>query len=199
MPAPKDSRREPSDEQLATRLQQGDRASGDVLMERHHRLVARTIHEVIRDTHAVEDLMQEIFMKIFRKIDLFQPDKGKFLPWLVTVARNEALNHLRGRKRGTHVSIHEAAPDGGLAPIDSPSRQVSKKEVSGRLMDAINKMPEPERTILTLRILQGKSFEQIARTLKQPLDTVKTIFYRNAELLKSTTETPYHPHWGLGR
>ncbi len=178
---------EPTDEQLIEKLKKGDRTAGDTIVKRHHRLVAKAVYEVTNDLQVVEDLMQDIFFKAFNKVSLYKPEKGKFTSWLVTVARNEALNHLRKRRRTAHVSIEETNPEGGFAPMDSPSRQVSKKEVSGKLLEGINAMKEPAKSILRMRIIEGKSFDQIAKALKQPVDTVKTIFYRNTEVLRSKT------------
>jgi RNA polymerase sigma-70 factor (ECF subfamily) len=174
-----------TDEQLIEKLKKGDRTAGDAIVKRHHRLVAKAVYEVTNDLQVVEDLMQDIFSKAFNKVHLYQPEKGKFTSWLVTVARNEALNHLRKRRRTAHVSIEDTDPEGGFAPMESPSKQVSKKELSGKLLDGINSLKEPARTILKARILQGKSFDQIARDLKQPVDTIKTIFYRNTEALRT--------------
>lgn len=174
------------DEELVARLVDGERAAGDLLVKRHFRLVAKAVHDVTGDLQVVEDLIQEIFFKAFRKAHLYKPELGKFTSWLVTVSRNEALNHLRHKRRTAHVSLEETDPEGGFSPGESPSRQVSKKEVSGKILDRINRLPEPARTILKLRIMDGRSFDQIARSLKQPVDTVKTIFYRNTEAIRKT-------------
>ena len=175
------------DEQLIARIVDGDRDAGDIIVKRHFRLVAKAVHDVTGDLQTVEDLIQEIFMKAFRKAHLYKSELGKFTSWLVTVSRNEALNHLRHRKRTAHVSLEETNPDGGFSPGESPSKEVSKKEVSGKLLDRIKGLPDPARTILRQRIMDGRSFEQIARGLKQPIDTVKTIFYRNTENLRKTS------------
>src|SRR5678810_1130753 len=78
-----------TDEQLIELLKKGDRKAGDALVQRHNRLVARAVYEVVRDLAAVEDLIQEIFMKAFRKVNLYNPEQGKFTVWLTTVARHE--------------------------------------------------------------------------------------------------------------
>ena len=179
-----------TDEQLVQRLKKGDRTAGDAIVGRHNRLVARAVYEVVKDLAAVEDLIQEIFMKAFRKIDLYDPAQGKFTVWLTTVARNEAINHLRRMKRSRHVSLDDTAPEGGFAPIDRPSQQASKKETWGRVIEAIHALPEPARTILVKRILESKPFDQIAKLLKQPVDTVKTIYYRNTESLRKRLGIP---------
>jgi RNA polymerase sigma-70 factor (ECF subfamily) len=186
------ARRDPgtlTDEQLIVRLKRGDRTAGDNLVMRHNRLVARAVYEVVRDLAAVEDLIQEIFMKSFRKIHLYNPEHGRFTVWLTTVARHEAINYLRRMKRSRHVSLDDTAPEGGFAPIERPSQQVSKRETSGKVIDAIHALPEPARTILIKRILESKPFDDIARLLKQPVDTVKTIYYRNTESLRKRLGT----------
>ncbi len=175
------------DEELVALLVEGRREAGDVLAKRHFRLVAKAVNDTTGDLQVVEDLIQEIFLKVFRKAHLYKPELGKFTSWLVTVSRNEALNHLRKKRRGPHVSLEESDPDGGFAPGESPSRQVSKKEVSGQLLERISRLPEPARTILKLRIMDGRSFDLIARQLKQPVDTVKTIYYRNAEAIRKAS------------
>lgn len=179
-----------TDEELVAKLIKGDRAAGDALFQRHHRLVAKAVYEVTGNLQQVEDLMQEIFFKVFRKADLYDPKMGKFTSWIVTVSRNEALNYLRRRRRTTHVSIEDAAPEGGFSPMDSPSKQVSKRETWSQLLDTINSMKDPARTILKMRMLESKSFDQIAKALKQPVETVKTIFYRNTEVLRGKMQLP---------
>jgi RNA polymerase sigma-70 factor (ECF subfamily) len=179
-----------TDEQVVQLLKKGDRKAGDIIVQRHNRLVARAVYEVVKDLAAVEDLIQEIFMKAFRKIHLYDPAQGKFTVWLTTVARHEAINHLRRLKRSRHVSLDDTAPEGGFSPIERPSQQVSKKETWGKVIEAIHKLPEPARTILIKRILESKPFDQIAKLLKQPVDTVKTIYYRNTEGLRKKLGIP---------
>ena len=179
-----------TDEQVVQLLKKGDRKAGDTIVMRHNRLVARAVYEVVKDLAAVEDLIQEIFMKAFRKIHLYDPEQGKFTVWLTTVARHEAINHLRRLKRSRHVSLDDTAPEGGFSPIERPSQMVSKKETWQKVIDAIHKLPEPARTILVKRILESKPFDQIAKLLKQPVDTVKTIYYRNTEGLRKRLGIP---------
>ena len=183
-------KKELTDEELVAKLVKGSRDAGDALWQRHHRLVAKAVYEVTGDLHVVEDLMQEIFFKAFRKSKLYDPTLGKFTSWLVTVARNEALNHLRRRRRTAHVSLDDTNPEGGFSPIESPSKQVSKREVWSQMLGAINSLKDPARMILKMRMLEGKSFDQIAKALKQPVDTVKTTFYRNTEQIRNKLSLP---------
>src|ERR1043166_5750813 len=111
-----------TDEQLIELLKKRDRKAGDPLAQRHNRLVARAVYEVVRDLTAVEDLIQEIFMKGFGKVNLYKPEQEKFRVWLTTVARHEAINHLRRMKPPRHVSLEDTAPEGGFAPIERIGR-----------------------------------------------------------------------------
>ena len=187
---PSRSEYDPPDEELIQRLKKGDRTAGDVIAQRHFRLVAKAVHQVVNDLSAVEDVMQDIFMKAFKKIHLYKPALGKFTVWLVTVARNEAINHLRRRKRQPHVSIQDTAAPEGFSPIDRPSEVVSRKETWSKVLAAIEELPEPARTILKKRMFEDRPFDFIAKMLKRPLDTVKTIYYRNTEALRKKLALP---------
>jgi RNA polymerase sigma-70 factor, ECF subfamily len=180
----------PSDEELIAKVKRGNQVAYDTLMKRHERLVAKAVSEVTRDLAAVEDLMQEVFMKVFRKVALYDPKLGKFTVWLVTVARREAINYLRRRKRHHHVSLDDTGSPEGYSPIERPSEQVSKKEVWTKVLNALDGLAEPAKTILKKRMLEGTSFDDIAKILKKPLDTVKTIYYRNTEALRKRLAIP---------
>lgn len=180
----------PPDEELVAKVKRGNQVAYDTLMRRHERLVAKAVCDVTRDLAAVEDLMQEVFMKVFRKVHLYDPKMGRFTVWLVTVARREAINYLRKRKRQPHVSIDSTSSPEGFSPIDRPSEQVSKKEVWSKVLAAIEELAEPARTILKKRMLEDKSFDDIAKGLKRPLDTIKTIYYRNTEAVRKKLGIP---------
>lgn len=180
----------PPDEELVEQVKRGDQIAYDTLQKRHERLVAKAVSEVTRDLAAVEDLMQEVFMKVFRKVHLYNPKLGKFTVWLVTVARREAINYLRRRKRHHHVSLEDTGSPEGFSPLDSPSTQVSKSEVRDKVLRALDALAEPAKTILKDRMLVGTSFEVIAKKLNKPLDTVKTIYYRNTEALRKRLAIP---------
>lgn len=180
----------PPDEELVAKVKRGNRVAYDTLMKRHERLVAKAVNEVTGDLGAVEDLMQEVFMKVFRKVHLYDPRMGRFTVWLVTVARREAINYLRRRKRRPTVSLEATAAPEGFSPLDRPSEQVSKKEVWTKIIGAIDGLDEPARTVLKKRIIEERSFDDIAKLLKRPLDTVKTIYYRNTEALRKRLAIP---------
>lgn len=168
----------PTDLELIDRLKAGDRTAGDQILERHKRLVAHAVWEVVRDLGVVEDLIQDIFIKAFRKIHLYNPAVGKFTVWLVTVSRNEAINHLRRRKRNRLVLMEDVGGDTHASPMDRPSQQYSRKETWGHIMGAVQGLSEPARTIVIQRLIESRSFQDIGRGLGRPTETVKSIFYR---------------------
>ena len=175
MAVPDDSR-DVSDEELVARLVDGDRSAGDQLVRRHYKLVAKTVLEAGAEPQSVEDMVQDIFLRAFRKASRYRASLGRFTEWLATVARNDAINHLR-RRHATPVSLDESLLEAALDP-DAGS------EVTMALMEAIGQLKEPARTIARMRILEGKSFAQIGRATQHPTETVKTIYYRNIEKLR---------------
>jgi RNA polymerase sigma-70 factor (ECF subfamily) len=180
----------PTDQILINQVQMGSRTAYETLLKRHERLVAKSVHDVVRDLTAVEELMQDVFIKVFQKLHLYDPEKGRFPVWLGTVARHEAINYIRRHKRAGTISLEATGGNVGFSPIDRPSEQASKKEVWGQIIDAIGKLKEPAQTILKMRMIEGKRFDQIAKSLDRPLDTVKTIYYRNTESLRKKLGVP---------
>jgi RNA polymerase sigma-70 factor (ECF subfamily) len=170
--------REPTDEELVARLVAGDRSAGDALVRRHSGLVAKAVRQAGADPEDVEDMVQDIFIRAFRKANRYRPSKGRFISWLATVARNDTLNHLRRRKSFT-VSLDEALVSAGMTSDHG-------SEITMALMEAISLLKEPAQAIARLRLLEGKSFAAIGRATGQPTETVKTIYYRNIEKLRKS-------------
>ncbi|HTF57779.1 MAG TPA: sigma-70 family RNA polymerase sigma factor [Planctomycetota bacterium] len=175
MPAP-ERPAEPSDEELVARLVAGDRSAGDLLVRRHYKLVAKAVRDVGAEEQSVEDMVQDIFLRAFRKASRYQASLGRFTAWLATVARHDALNHLR-RRRAATVSLDETLLAAGTT-------SEAGTEITIALMEAIGRLKEPGQTIARLRLLEGKSFAQIGRATNHPTETVKTIYYRNIEKLR---------------
>jgi len=167
---------EPTDEELVARLVEGDRSAGDIIVRRHSGLVAKTVRSAGADPKDVEDMVQDIFFRAFRKASRYRPSKGRFTSWLATVARNDVLNHLRRRRTAT-VTLDEALFAAGMTPHGG-------SEITMALMEAIGQLKEPAQTIARLRLLEGKSFAAIGRATDRPTETVKTIYYRNIEKLR---------------
>lgn len=167
---------QPSDEELVARLVAGDRSAGDILVQRHSGLVAKTVRQAGADPKDVEDLVQDIFLRAFRKASRYRPSKGRFTSWLATVARNDALNHFRRRRTST-VTLDEALLSVGMTSAAGAELTIS-------LMEAISRLKEPAQTICRLRLLEGKSFAAIGRATNHPTETVKTIYYRNIDTLR---------------
>src|SRR5262245_14298998 len=93
--------KEPTDEELVERLVAGDRSAGDSIIRRHSGLVAKAVRQAGAESKDVEDVVQDIFLRAFRKAIRYKASKGRFTSWLATVARNDALNHLRRRRTAT--------------------------------------------------------------------------------------------------
>jgi len=166
----------PVDEELIARLVAGDRAAGDLLVRRHSGLVAKIVRRAGAAPEDVEDMVQDIFLRAFRKASRYQAAKGRFTAWLATVARNDALNHLR-RRRAATVTLDEALLTAGMTSDAGTGITIA-------LMEAISLLKEPAQSIARKRLLEGKSFAAIGRETGQPTETVKTTYYRNLDKLR---------------
>lgn len=157
-----------SDFDLLTRVSGGDELALAHLYERHSRLVFAMALRVLNDRAAAEDVVQEIYLQIWRSPMKYVAERGGLGGWLAVVARNRAIDTLR-RRRPTD-------PIDGL-PLVSPQdvgRQAEHNVLLERARGAIAKLPATERVALELAFFDGLSHTEIAAKLQQPLGTVKS-------------------------
>ena len=166
---------EPSDEELMRRLAAGD---PDALGPLHRRyaalvygLVARTL-----DRAAAEEIVQDVFLTVWRKAAVFDPGRGMFRPWVLQIAHFRILNELRRRSRRPQLDddpdgvVLANVADRGPGPVEAAWR-AHRREV---LRSALAELPVPQREALDLAVLQDLTHEQVAAELNVPLGTAKT-------------------------
>ncbi len=138
--------------------------------------------------------MQEIYVKIFRSISSFDENRP-FLPWLKRIAINTCLNYKRDKLKEQNLSLEEnyGRADMSLLEIlpatDNTEKTVLLNNTQEILRDSMKKLPQQYRMTLTLRYLEEMSYEEIARTLNQPLGTVKNSIFRARTLLKKSLQS----------
>ena len=157
-----------SDVDLLTRVGGGDERALAQLYERHSRLVYAVALRVLGDPSAAEDVVQEIFMQVWRSPLSYAAERGGLGGWLSVVARNRAIDALR-RRRPTD-------PIDGL-PLVSPLNVADQAEhnvLLARAREAITTLPAAERSALELAFFEGLSHTEIAEKLRQPLGTIKS-------------------------
>ena len=176
------------DRRLIERVQQGDRAAFDVLVRKYETKLIKLIGRYIRDQTEVLDVAQESFLKAYRALPNFRGDSA-FYTWLYRIAINTAKNHLvaQGRRPpAEHIDAVTAEYyDGASALKDygTPERLLLKDEIERTVIDAINELPPDLRAAITLRELEGISYEAIAEAMDCPIGTVRSRIFRAREAI----------------
>ena len=183
------------DRELATHAARGHEPAYRELLARYERPVFSLVYRMVRDRALAEDLAQEAFVRAFNAIDTYKTSY-KFSNWILKIANNHAIDHLRKRKLDT-VSIdgspHARTEDEisrSRVVIESrdenPHEYVEHKELGSQIERAIGDLREDYRTVIVLRHVEGHAYDEIAEIMDLPLGTVKTYLHRaRGELRKS--------------
>jgi|TARA_B110000967_G_scaffold116090_1_gene118864 RNA polymerase sigma-70 factor (ECF subfamily) len=175
-----------TDQQLVTRVQQGDKRAFDLLVLKYQYRVHAIVGRFIRDSHEVEDITQEAFLKAYRALPRFRGD-SQFYTWLFRIAVNTAKNYLVARSRrppSSDVNLDDAEFYAGseqLKDLGTPENQLFRDELEAVINKAIEELPEDLRTAVTLREYEGLSYEDIAGVMDCPVGTVRSRIFRGRE------------------
>jgi RNA polymerase sigma-70 factor (ECF subfamily) len=177
-----------ADQALVERVQQGDKKAFDVLVLKYQHKVANLISRYIRDQSEVLDVTQEAFIKAYRALPKFRGDSA-FYTWLYRVAINTAKNHLAAQSRrppGDDIEAETAEQmDLGtrLKEGDTPERMALQHEIAETVQLAMDELPDDLRTAITLRELEGLSYDEIAQAMECPIGTVRSRIFRAREAI----------------
>ncbi|MCC6626249.1 MAG: sigma-70 family RNA polymerase sigma factor [Chloroflexi bacterium] len=180
MPTTIPQRRSPealSDEALLTDVGRGDREALTRLYDRHYRTVFAQALRITGDRDLAEDVTQEVFLRVWRRAETYDPARGRAIAWLMTVTHNQALNHLR------HPHCQQRLPTDGdgattlleLAdPAADTEREAWHAEEQRLLVTALGTLPLPQREVIVAAFYGGLSHAQIAERQGLPFGTVKS-------------------------
>ena len=177
-----------SDLDLVKRVQAGDKKAFDVLVLKYQHKIVNLVSRYVHDPHTAQDVAQEAFIKAYKGLARFRGDSA-FYTWLYRIAINTAKNYLvaQGRRTPTtDVDAQEAEQFGGesaLKEYASPERQLLSEEIEKTVFDAIDALPDDLRTAITLRELEGMSYEEIAEAMDCPIGTVRSRIFRAREAI----------------
>lgn len=176
-----------TDQKLVQRAQRGDLRAFDLLVLKYQGRISALVSRYISDPGEVEDVTQEAFIKAYRALERFRGDSA-FYTWLYRIAANAAKNHLvaKGRRPRSDASIEdaEAFDEFGLsADSGSPEAIAMGDELVGVVDAAMQALPEELRAALTLRELEGLSYDDIAEVLGCPVGTVRSRIFRAREAI----------------
>ena len=177
------------DQQLVERAQRGDKHAFELLVSKYQRKLARLLSRFIRDATEVEDVTQEAFIKAYRALPTFRGDSA-FYTWLYRIGINTAKNYLvaMGRRAPTTTDIEaedaEGFEDGDqLRDLNTPENQMMSKQVAETVNQTLQELPEELRTAITLREIEGLSYEDIANIMNCPIGTVRSRIFRAREAI----------------
>jgi len=174
------------DQKLVNRVQKGDKTAFDLLTRKYQHKIAKLISRYVRDRREVEDVTQEALIKAYRAIGGFRGDSA-FYTWLYRISVNTAKNYLESQGRrppGTDLEIESAElVDGGssLREQATPERQMLTDEIANTVHRVIDGLPDDLRTAITLREIEGMSYEEIADVMDCPIGTVRSRIFRARE------------------
>lgn len=156
------------DAELLTRVQHGDERAMAVLFDRYSKIVYSVSLRVLRDTASAEDVMQEIFMQIWRNPNSFVAAKGSLGGWLSVVARNRSIDTLRRKRPSEQVEEMNLASSTNLA--DEAERSILMERARATVL----LLPVEQRKTLEMAFFDGLTHSEIAEMTGDPLGTVKT-------------------------
>jgi len=177
------------DQQLVERAQHGDKHAFELLVAKYQRKLARLLSRFIRNPTEVEDVAQEAFIKAYRALPSFRGESA-FYTWLYRIGINAAKNYLvsEGRRPPTTTEFDSEEAEGfedadQLRNINTPENELMSKQVAETVNKAMDSLPEELKTAITLREIEGLSYEEIANMMNCPIGTVRSRIFRARETI----------------
>ncbi|AMA72316.1 MULTISPECIES: RNA polymerase sigma factor [Aneurinibacillus] len=167
------------DAELIRSAQNGDRKALVQLLESIEHSVYRTAFYILGNEHDALDASQEALIRIYTKIDTYQ-EKAKFSTWVQRIVTNICIDKFRKKKETVSIDQHELT----LYDSHDVEREIERAGVAEEVREAIKRLPEHQRTVVTLRYLQDLSYGEIAEVMDMPLNTVKSYLYRARQHLQ---------------
>ena len=169
------------DVRLMQNVATGDTAAFERLIERHQTLVVGTVARMLGSNSDVEDLAQQVFLRVWRNAGRYVP-RAKFTTWLLKITRNLVFNEMRRTKRHSHVPIQTDTAGEELPmkdeSVQSPAESLLEHELQRAIEEAIIELPETQRMALVLRRYEGRSYEEIGEILDLSVPAVKSVLFR---------------------
>ncbi|MFM1880681.1 MAG: hypothetical protein RLZZ344_915 [Pseudomonadota bacterium] len=196
-----------ADQVLVSRVQAGDQGAFNLLVLKYQRKVLRLVSRLIRDPEEVEDVVQEAFIKAYRALPQFRGDSA-FYTWLYRIAVNTAKNHLVSLGKQP-IPMTDLAPDeedtesfesqAVVSDNQTPESLLLSRQIAETVNRSIEALPPDLRAAITLREIEGLSYEEIAEAMNCPIGTVRSRIFRAREFiaaeLRPLLDTPENKRW----
>ena len=164
------------DTELLAQCMDGDDKAWEILVRRYFRLVYNLAYRYSGNIHEAEDMTQEVFVKIYRSLKKFQRSKGEFKNWIMVMARNQMIDHIRKQKREpVDMAGTEQLSSGNTSGVHStPYDALEREEKISFVHNCLGELTPDLRITLTMREIDGMSYDEISSFLKVPLGTIKS-------------------------
>jgi RNA polymerase sigma-70 factor (ECF subfamily) len=177
-----------ADRPLVERVQRGDKKAFDLLVLKYQHKIVKLVSRYVRDHSEAFDVAQEAFIKAYRALPNFRGESA-FYTWLYRIAINTAKNHLAAMARrpvevnNNHDADDEPALIDLQEDLETPENLLLTEEIKETVFRAIDQLPEDLKTAITLREMEGLSYEEIASAMSCPIGTVRSRIFRAREAI----------------
>ena len=179
-----------TDQHLVERVKRGDKKAFDILVLKYQHKVIKLVSRYVHDSHEALDVAQEAFIKAYRALPNFRGDSA-FYTWLYRISINTAKNYLVSQSRRP-PAVDVVMDDGEqfesystLRDVNTPEEYLLKDEVEATVVEAMEALPEDLRMAISLRELEGFSYEEIAEAMACPVGTVRSRIFRAREAINT--------------
>jgi len=163
--------------ELIRRVRAGDGTAWEEVVSTFSRRIFNLAYRFTSSIDAAEDLTQEVFIRIYRTLDQYDPKQGDLPNWLMRLARNLIIDDYRHRQRNPQNSMADAVDDHSYhlrAVGNSAQKEIERRELSAQVQEGIDKLPEDLKTCVILRDIEELSYQEIVDLLQIPEGTVKS-------------------------
>ena len=188
------------DNELMKRVGSGDKTAFKELVQRNQRVVAGIIYRYTGNHHDVEDLAQDIFLKVYKAAPRYVP-RAQFKTWLYKVIANHCFNYFRSQKRRSFItSYNQSFPEEDNPPLhhaeaqkEQPENVMQQQELRTALTAALSELPDRQRMALILHRFEDLSYKEIANVLGCSLSAVESLLFRAMSSLKKKLHSDQPP------
>ncbi len=176
------------DQALVERVKNGDKRAFDLLVRKYQHKIVSVVTRYVSDWSEAQDVAQEAFIRAYRAMGAFRGDSA-FYTWIYKIAINTAKNYLvsRGRRPPIgDIAIEDAVQMDGASQLRdraTPERELLRQEIEQTVFGAVEDLPDELRTAITLREVDGLSYEEIAEAMNCPIGTVRSRIFRAREAI----------------
>jgi RNA polymerase sigma-70 factor (ECF subfamily) len=163
-----------SDATLAYQLLQRDVSAFEQLYDRHSRIVYALVLRILQQASTAEEVVQDVFLQLWRNADRYDRGRGSFLPWLLTLARNRALDHLRLKSERQRRREDQAEELPAIVLQPEYEKALDEKRRAERVRFLLGSLNPQQKKAIELAYFEGLSHSEIAAALHEPLGTVKS-------------------------